>query len=85
MIYTIIYTIIVIIIIYIIIIHLSFPEKNIESYGSGALVQLYARGPEDYYLMPHTSRYWRYPWFFRRRYPYYPYYYPYYYHFPFLY
>ena len=71
--------IIVLVVLYIIIYQLLYIDiPNIELYGEGALIQLNARGPEDYYLMPHTGKYYRYfPYYL---YPYYlprfPYYYP---------
>jgi hypothetical protein len=50
--------IIVALIICIVIIKLFFSDG--EHFGSGALVQLYAKGPEDLYLTPDVYRYWDY-------------------------
>ena len=41
---------------------LIFSDKLIEKYGSGALIQLYAKGPMDTYLSGDAWKHQWYPW-----------------------
>ncbi len=67
--------IIFVIILILVILYLSNKKEN---YG-GALVQLYSKGPQDYYLTGDYPYYsYSYPYYYPYYYSTYPYYYPYY-------
>ena len=52
-----------------IIVLILFQTQNYEHMGTGALIQLYAKGPQDAYLTTDTEKYYN-PFYYPYAYPY---------------